>query len=126
MTREISVEAEAFFLDDRSDPEEHVFLWAYRIRISNGSPRRVKLISRHWRITDGAGRLHEVRGTGVIGEQPVLEPGEHYSYVSGTPLPTPSGTMCGTYCMSDDAGIEFEVTIPAFALESPYERHPVH
>ncbi|NDD31717.1 MAG: Co2+/Mg2+ efflux protein ApaG [Proteobacteria bacterium] len=126
LTHDIAVEAEAFFLEDRSMPEDGVFLWAYRMRIVNQGTQNVRLMARYWRIIDAAGRLHEVRGTGVIGEQPTIAPGGNFSYVSSTPLPTPSGTMEGVYSMETDAGQRIEIDIPAFALESPYERHPVH
>ncbi len=126
VTNNIAVEAEVFFLDDQSEPKKSIFLWAYRIRIKNEGDAVVRLRSRHWRITDAQGRLHEVRGTGVVGEQPHIEPGESFEYVSGTPLNTPSGTMVGSYAMQHNDGALFEVKIPAFALESPYEHHHVH
>ena len=119
-TRLITVTAESFFLDEDSEPDESQFLWAYRIRILNGGDDSVQLLNRYWRITDGGGRMHEVRGAGVVGEQPHLKPGEIYEYMSGTPLKTPSGFMQGHYEMVGPGGEHFEIEIPAFSLDSPY------
>jgi ApaG protein len=81
----------------------------------------VQLLRRHWHITDSQGRIHEVRGEGVVGEQPVLEPGESFEYTSGTPLATPSGFMVGSYQMIDGEGANFSVSVPAFSLDSPHD-----
>ena len=108
-------------MDDHSSHEESHYVWAYRVRIANEGSQAVKLLSRHWRITDGIGRTTEVRGTGVVGEQPVLQPGEAFEYTSGTPLSTPSGIMVGSYGLETDGGEHIEVAIPAFSLDSPYE-----
>src|SRR3954466_4979160 len=97
VTREIEVKASPRFMPDRSSPENGYFFWAYTITLTNLGPETVQLKTRHWRITDAFGRLQEVRGDGVIGEEPVLKPGESYEYQSGVPLPTPSGFMVGTY-----------------------------
>ena len=120
-TRGINIVVEPSYLDDQSSPEDGHFVWAYHIRIENDGTETVQLLNRHWRITDANGRIEEVRGPGVVGEQPVLAPGESYEYTSGTPLDTPSGIMVGTYQMETDDGEEFEVDIPAFSLDSPHQ-----
>ncbi len=122
----IRVSVEPRFLDDQSDPDDHHFVWAYSVRIENASQERVQLMSRYWRITDGLGAIKEVRGAGVVGEQPVLKPGEAFEYTSGTPLSTPSGIMVGAYEMQRGDGQTFEVAIPAFSLDSPHERASVN
>jgi ApaG protein len=113
VTRDIEVCVEPFYLPDRSDP------WAYRITIANNSGDFVKLLSRYWHITDGSGKVEEVRGPGVVGEQPELEPGDSFQYTSGCPLSTPSGIMVGRYTLCDRNGATFEVDIPAFSLDIP-------
>ena len=120
-TRSIEVSVEPFYLENESSPQQLRFVWAYRVRISNHGDRTVQLKNRYWQITDSMGRTQEVRGVGVVGEQPVLAPGESYEYTSGTPLDTPSGIMVGTYQMETDDGEEFEVDIPAFSLDSPHQ-----
>ena len=120
-TREITITVHPFYLDEQSSPEEERYVWAYRINIENGGKETVKLLNRHWHITDKLGRLLEVKGPGVVGEQPVLKPGESFEYTSGTPLPTPSGIMVGSYEMESNAGERFDVEIPAFSLDSPYD-----
>lgn len=119
VTRDIEVSAEPFYLEDRSDPAQDHFVWAYRITIANHSTGLVKLLSRYWRITDATGRVEEVRGPGVVGEQPELDPGDSYQYTSGCPLGTPSGIMVGRYTMADTHGNRFDVDIPAFSLDVP-------
>lgn len=121
-TRGVTVRVSPSFLEDQSDPQSGQFVWAYHIRIENGGDEAVQLISRHWVITDARGRAQEVRGLGVVGEQPLLAPGAKYDYVSGCPLPTPSGTMQGSYQMVAEAGWPFEVAIPTFSLDSPHAR----
>lgn len=121
-TRQIEVTVEPFFLEDKSAPEEDYYVWAYRVEITNCGPETVQLRQRYWHITDALGRVQEVRGAGVVGEQPVLEPGDSFEYTSGTPLTTPSGVMVGSYQMEGPAGATFEVEIPAFSLDSPHER----
>lgn len=118
-TRGVTVRVAPSYLPDQSDPVAGRWVWAYHIRLENGSDVAVQLISRHWVITDGRGRVEEVTGAGVIGEQPVIHPGRSYDYVSGCPLPTPSGIMRGTYQMVDADGEAFDVAIPAFSLDSP-------
>lgn len=119
VTRDIMVEVEPFYLDDRSDPAENRFVWAYRVTIINRSDQFVQLLSRYWNITDGLGRVEEVQGAGVVGEQPELNPGDSYQYTSGCPLSTPSGIMVGRYTMRDRVGHLFDVAIPAFSLDLP-------
>lgn len=125
-TRDIEVTVEPFYLDDKSAPEEARFVWAYHVQIENRSSETVQLQSRFWRITDALGRVQEVRGDGVVGEQPILHPGDAFEYTSGAPLSTPSGVMVGTYQMTTDGGEQFDVAIPAFSLDSPYDRRSVH
>jgi ApaG protein len=121
-TRDILVTVKPFYLEDQSSPADNHYVWAYRVRIENHSPQTVRLMRRHWIITDAIGRVQEVKGPGVVGEQPVLKPGDGYEYTSGTPLPTPSGIMHGTYEMKDERGETFDVVIPAFSLDSPHDR----
>ncbi len=120
-TRGIQVSVKPYYLDDQSAPEEDHYVWAYRVTIENRGQERVQLLNRYWCITDARGSVREVRGAGVVGEQPVLEPGESFEYTSGAPLTTPSGIMVGSYEMRDGAGQTFEVAIPAFSLDSPHE-----
>ena len=119
VTRNIEVVVTPRFIADRSSPENNYFFWAYTIAITNNGADTVQLKTRHWRITDGFGRLQEVRGAGVVGEEPVLEPGASFEYTSGVPLPTPSGFMAGTYGMVTPEGEHFDIEIPAFSLDSP-------
>jgi ApaG protein len=121
ITRSIKVTVKPFYLEDQSSPTENHYVWAYQVRIENNGGETVQLRRRHWRITDGMGRLQEVRGPGVVGEQPVLAPGESFEYTSGTPLTTPSGIMMGTYEMETRGGESFSVQIPAFSLDSPHQ-----
>jgi len=126
MTHDIEISVQPIYMEERSEPEDGEYFWAYRVTIANKSDRRVKLLSRYWRITDGKGKVEEVRGPGVVGEQPVLEPGDSYQYTSGCPLTTPSGFMVGRYTMADGSGQTFEVDIPAFSLDLPSERRSVN
>jgi ApaG protein len=121
-TSDIEVSVEPFFLPERSEPDENRWFWAYRVTISNQSERQVKLLSRYWRIVDARGKVEEVRGPGVVGEQPELAPGDSYQYTSGCPLTTPSGIMQGHYTMTDGRGRTFDVAIPAFSLDLPEDR----
>lgn len=125
-TQSITVSVEAFYLDEQSEPEDAHFVWAYHVRIENNGRETVQLMTRHWRITDSLGNIQEVQGDGVVGEQPVLSPGQSFEYTSGTPLSTPSGIMVGTYQMETGAGNRFDVKIPAFSLDSPYQGGQVH
>ena len=120
-TRAITVTVQPTYLEDQSEPQAGRFVWAYHIRINNGGNRTVQLLHRYWEITDGIGRRQEVHGTGVVGEQPVLKPGQTFEYTSGTPLPTPSGIMVGTYQMEAEDGERFDIAVPAFSLDSPHQ-----
>jgi ApaG protein len=120
-TQDISVTVQPVYLDEQSSPDENYFVWAYNVKIENSGAGTVQLRSRYWKITDARGRVQEVRGPGVVGEQPVLKPGDSFEYTSGTPLPTSSGFMVGTYQMVNEAGEQFDVAIPAFSLDSPHE-----
>jgi ApaG protein len=120
-TRDIAITVKPMFLEEQSSPADNYFVWAYRVRIENRGGAVVQLRNRYWRITDANGRIQEVRGAGVVGEQPVLKPGESFEYTSGTPLSTPSGIMVGAYQMATDGGETFDVAIPAFSLDSPHE-----
>lgn len=121
VTREIRVQVEPVYLDDQSEPDNAQYVWAYRVQIENEGTETVQLLTRYWHITDGMGRVQEVRGAGVVGEQPVLNPGDSYEYTSGTPLPTPSGIMKGSYQMSTPSGDKFDIEVPAFSLDCPHE-----
>jgi ApaG protein len=125
-TRGIRVLVKPAFLADQSDPGERHYLWSYTVKIENTGGETVQLLSRYWQITDGEGRSKEVRGPGVVGAQPVLEPGGTYEYTSGCPLPTSSGYMVGKYQMRAQSGEQFEAEIPAFLLESPHEKRRIH
>lgn len=107
------------FLPEQSEPAKGRWFWAYHVRIENGSPNAVQLISREWSISDGRGGRHEVQGEGVVGEQPVIEPGGSFDYVSGCPLNTPTGSMEGKYHMLGSDGGSFAVAIPHFPLVAP-------
>jgi ApaG protein len=126
VTRQIEVRVTPRFLPDRSSPENGYFFWAYTINLTNLGVETVQLKTRHWRITDAHGRLQEVRGAGVVGEEPVLPPGETFEYTSGVPLPTPSGFMAGTYGMVTASGEEFEIEIPAFSLDTPQKQRTIN
>ena len=110
------------YLPQQSDPDGRRWVWAYAIEIENLRPEAVQLLARHWTITDALGRVEEVRGAGVVGEQPVIPPGGVHRYASGCPLPTSSGSMVGAYSMADAAGRVFTVAIPAFSLDSETPR----
>lgn len=121
-TKGIKVQVEPQYLADQSEPGQNHYVWAYTVVIENLGGEKVQLLRRYWHITDAHGQMQEVRGDGVIGEQPVLEAGGQYRYTSGASLKTPSGIMVGSYTMvSDEEGEEFDVGIPAFSLDSPYQ-----
>ena len=107
-------------MDDQSEPEDQHFVWAYQVTIDNQSNEKVQLKNRYWKIIDANGAKQEVTGEGVVGEQPILNPGERFEYTSGTPLSTPSGFMEGHYEMETKNGSKFEATIPQFSLDSPF------
>jgi ApaG protein len=117
VTRNIAVTVSARFMADRS--EDNKYFWAYTVEIRNKGETTVQLKTRHWVITDGVGKTEEVSGAGVVGEEPVLEPGAAFEYTSGVPLPTPSGFMTGSYGMVTMEGERFEIEIPVFSLDSP-------
>jgi ApaG protein len=119
-TKDVEITVEPEYLAERSEPDQGRYFWAYTIEIGNQSQRTVQLVSRHWIIVDANGRREEVRGAGVVGEQPILRPGETFRYTSGCPLTTPSGIMSGTYRMVDEDGRSFDVVIPTFSLDSPH------
>ncbi len=121
-TRAITITVKPIYLEDQSSPADNHFVWAYHVRIENRGNETVQLLSRHWNITDSMGQVQEVRGAGVVGEQPVLAPGQSFEYTSGTPLPTPSGIMVGSYGMESASGERFDVAIPAFSLDSPHQQ----
>lgn len=120
VTQAIQITVLPEFVPERSDADEATFFWTYTVEIANRSEQTVQLTARHWKITDANGRLEEVRGPGVVGEQPVLKPGESFRYTSGCPLNTPSGIMTGSYRMVNEKGEVFEAEIPAFSLDSPF------
>ena len=115
----VTVRVSVSYLPEQSEPARGRWFWAYHIRIENDGDQPVQLLARHWVITDGRGNRHSVEGEGVVGEQPLIAPGESYDYVSGCPLQTPSGAMQGTYRMVAASGERFDVAIPRFALLAP-------
>jgi ApaG protein len=126
VTRNIEVKVTPRFLPERSSQEKSYFFWAYTIEITNRGEETVQLKTRHWRITDAFGRLQEVKGAGVVGEEPVLEPGGSFEYTSGVPLQTPSGFMTGSYGMITESGDHFDIAIPTFSLDSPQEQRTIN
>jgi ApaG protein len=122
ITRQIEVTVEPNFMPERSATDRGQYFWSYTIVITNTGAETVQLRTRHWIITDATGYTQEVRGEGVVGEQPVLAPGERFEYTSGVPLPTSSGFMTGSYQMVTDRGERFEIDVPTFSLDSPEGR----
>jgi ApaG protein len=118
-TRGIVVSVEPTYLETSSSPDSSQYFWAYRVIIENQGQETVHLLSRHWMITNARGELTEVKGAGVVGEQPVLKPGERFEYTSGAPLNTPSGMMGGAYQMESEGGERFDIEIPTFSLDRP-------
>ena len=121
VTDDIKVSVTPYFLEDQSAPDENHYVWAYQISIENLGGETVQLRNRFWRITNAVGQIEEVQGPGVVGEQPVLEPGDSFQYTSGAPLSTASGIMVGSYEMEGAGGRMFDVAIPAFSLDSPHQ-----
>lgn len=115
----VTVTVMPVYIDERSNPQKSEYFWAYRVAIENNSGKTLQLLTRYWYITDSNGRIDEVRGDGVIGEQPTLENGQEYSYSSGCPLTAPSGIMVGSYNMQSNVGEVLEIAIPAFPLDLP-------
>jgi ApaG protein len=126
LTDDIRVTVRPEFSSDRSEPSDESYFWVYTIEIANHGQKSVRLMHRHWRITDALGRNETVDGPGVVGEQPTNRPGQAFRYSSGCPLKTPSGFMAGSYEMVDEEGRRFEVEIPAFSLDSPFLRKVVN
>ena len=122
ITNDIEVTVEPTYLEAHSAPEDSSYVWAYQVRIQNRGAETVQLRTRTWHIIDARGRTQVVHGAGVVGEEPVLGPGDWFEYVSGTPLSTPSGLMNGSYSMQRGDGSLFEVAIPPFSLDSPHDR----
>jgi len=125
-TEGITVRVESFYLEDQSEPIDDHYVWAYRVEVENNGEAVVQLLTRHWVITDSTGKTQEIRGDGVVGHQPVLEPGQSFEYTSGTPLATPSGFMSGSYQMIDGDGRQFDAVVPAFSLDSPFQEKALH
>ncbi|WP_026782000.1 Co2+/Mg2+ efflux protein ApaG [Pleomorphomonas koreensis] len=119
VSHDIAVSVEPRYLVEESDPDESRYVWSYRVVIANNGRRAVQLMTRAWEITDANGFRRHVAGPGVVGQQPIIEPGEAFEYTSGCPLSTPSGIMAGSYRMVDDLGTALDVTIPAFSLDIP-------
>jgi ApaG protein len=123
VTNNVRVEVESQYAPEHSQPFQSQWFFHYTVRITNEGPETVQLLSRHWVITDATGHVDEVKGPGVVGEQPVLTPGEAFQYTSGCPLRTANGVMRGTYQMVAEDGRRFEVEIAPFALHEPYTVH---
>lgn len=126
VTRSIRVRVRPEYLEAQSAPDEGRYFWSYTVEILNEGSETVQLRSRYWRITDANGRVEEVRGAGVVGQTPVLGPGESFEYTSGCPLKTSSGIMVGTYQMAKNDGAVIEIAIPAFSLDSPFARRSLN
>ena len=122
VTQSIRVAVYTHYLEEQSDPEENRYVWAYQISISNEGNETVQLLNRYWHITDSTGEIQEVRGEGVVGERPVIKPGDVYRYTSGTPLKSSSGFMVGSYEMINEAGVSFDIAVPSFSLDVPETR----
>ena len=123
VTRGVRVFVQSEYAPDKSRPARNEWFFIYTVRISNEGPEPVQLVTRHWTITDGTGRVEEIRGPGVVGQQPTLKPGESFDYTSGCPLGTPFGVMEGTYQMVSESGDQFDVKIAPFTLSEPYTVH---
>ena len=126
ITRGIAVSVVPTYLEADSSPSNSQYLWAYRVTIENQGRETVQLLSRHWMITNARGELTQVKGSGVIGQQPFLKPGESHAYSSGALLNTPSGMMAGSYQMESDSGERFDVEIPTFSLDAPNQGVSLH
>ncbi len=120
-THDVIVRVEPDYLAEQSSPTDSRFIWAYTVEIENQSDTDLKVVERFWQIADSRGQVQEVRGAGVVGEQPVVRPGETFRYTSGAPLSAPSGMMLGNYSMQTPEGDRFNVDIPPFLLDSPHE-----
>ena len=125
-TNGVTVTVTPYFLDDQSSPKESHFVWAYQVNITNFGNSSIKLNHRNWLIIDANGKVMNVQGEGVVGEFPTIEPGQSFEYTSGTPLKTNNGIMQGFYLVSQDNGEKLKIDIPAFSLDSPYNKKNVH
>ena len=125
-TKGVTVTVTPYFLDEQSSPQENHYVWAYQVNIKNLSTSTMKLNHRNWLIIDANGKIINVQGEGVVGEFPILQPGESFEYTSGTPLKTTNGIMQGFYLMSQDNGDQLKIDIPAFSLDSPYNKKKLH
>lgn len=125
-THDIVVSVSPYYLEEQSSSDEDHYVWAYAVEITNEGDKTVQLQDRYWRIVDAAGKVEEVNGPGVVGEQPILDPGDRFNYTSSCPLSTPSGFMAGYYVMTTQDGVFFEVDIPAFSLDLPDHRATVN
>ena len=125
-TNGVTVTVTPYFLDDQSSPQESHFVWAYQVNIKNAGHSSIKLNHRNWLIIDANGKVMNVQGEGVVGEFPTIEPGQSFEYTSGTPLKTNNGIMQGFYLVSQDNGEKLKIDIPAFSLDSPYNKKNVH
>jgi len=125
-TKDVVVRVEPEFLAEQSSPADDRFIWAYTVEIENQTGEDMQVVERFWQITDRNGQVQEVRGEGVVGEKPNLKPGEIFRYTSGAPLTAPSGVMLGTYQMQTPDGECFDVEIPAFSLDSPFEARSIN
>ena len=125
-TNGVTVTVTPYFLDDQSSPQESHFVWAYQVNIKNAGHSSIKLNHRNWLIIDANGKVMNVQGEGVVGEFPIIEPGQTFEYTSGTPLKTNNGIMQGFYLVSQDNGEKLKIDIPAFSLDSPYNKKNVH
>ena len=121
-TKDLAVKVRPEFLEEQSEPTENHFVWGYSIRIENNGSGPVQLLSRHWRVTDAFGNERRIDGDGVVGLEPVIDEDDFFEYNSGASLKTPSGFMQGTYTMEDENGEEFDIEIPLFSLDSPYQK----
>ncbi|PPR29735.1 MAG: Protein ApaG [Alphaproteobacteria bacterium MarineAlpha9_Bin2] len=122
LTNKVRISVITEFLEEQSDTDNNLWVWAYHIMIENNRQTAVQLLERYWKIIDETGKIKEVEGPGVIGLQPLIEPGNYFEYSSGTPLPTSSGIMSGSYKMIDKSGKSFEAKIPKFSLDLPYNK----
>lgn len=120
-TQDVIVRVEPEYLAEQSNPSDNRFIWAYTVEIDNQSPFDLRVTGRYWHIADSRGQVQEVRGQGVVGEKPVVKAGEQFRYTSGAPLSAPSGMMSGSYRVEPDSGEPYDVEIPVFVLDSPFE-----
>lgn len=125
-TRSVLITVETEYLPEHSEPQRGRYFWAYHIMIENQGSETVQLVNRYWRIVDGAGKVEEVAGPGVVGEQPALGPGQRFKYTSGAPLAVPGGFMSGHFEMEDETGERFNAIVPAFSLDLPHQTVRVH